>query len=381
LTLLTSGSAWAGQVSVVGDALVYRAGPGGQERVEIKLRPRSAPERAVVSAQGSGPHGEVSVASAGLGCAVLPPAGPYAVTKVECPLLGVTRLHADLGAGSEYLRVDSGLRGTVFGGNGDDQIAAEGVLYGGAGNDFLTAVGIRGSVFGGTGRDSLTADGMLHGGGGDDFLGAGPTDVVASRSFVGGPGRDELVGGGGPDVFAPGPGQDSVTLARGPRPDRSRDRVLARDGESDDIDCAAATGMDRLMLDGSDWSTSDGRVIRCPGLARSSPALPVPLWIESPDYSDAEFGDLRTWVAVGCPLDAVGICQGTITVRVEGRRLGPKRFAVRPGRTREVPVAPDSYGNCDDFVPTSVTVRARQADRVVAVTRNLDIEVCPYDST
>jgi hypothetical protein len=39
------------------------------------------------------------------------------------------------------------------------------------------------------------------------------------------------------------------------------------------------------------------------------------------------------------------------------------------------------YGNCDDFVPTKVTVRARQGDRVVAVTRKLDIEVCPYDSS
>jgi hypothetical protein len=62
-------------------------------------------------------------------------------------------------------------------------------------------------------------------------------------------------------------------------------------------------------------------------------------------------------------------------------RLGPKRFAVRPGRIREFPVAPDSYGSCDEDVPARVVVRARQADRVVAVTRNLYIEVCPYDST
>jgi hypothetical protein len=381
LSVLTSGSAWAGQASVEGDALVYRAGPGGQESVEIELRPRSSPTRAVVTAESPGPHSAVSVASAGPGCAVLPSFGPYAVTEVECPLLGVTRLHVDLSGRSDDLHVDPGLRGTVFGGNGHDQIAAEGVLYGGAGSDRLRALGARGRVFGGTGRDSLVADGLLYGGGGDDFLGAGRSDVVASRRFFGGPGRDELVGGHGPDVFKPGAGQDSVALAGGLRPDLSRDRVLARDGESDDIECGAATRRDRLMLDGSDWASFGERTIRCPGLVRSSPALPVPLWIESPDYEDAEFGDSRTWVAVGCPLDAVAICQGTITVRVEGRRLGPKRFTLRPGRTREFPVAPDSYGNCDDFVPTSVIVRARQAERVVAVTRNLEIEVCPYDST
>jgi hypothetical protein len=200
--------------------------------------------------------------------------------------------------------------------------------------------------------------------------------------LIGGPGRDELSGSPGPDVFLPGPGQDTVRLAsRGSTPDKARDRVLASDGESDDIWCATADRNDRLVIDGSDWPSAVGRAIRCEGLIRSTPARPVPVWIESPDYSDAEFGDLRSWVAVGCPFDAVGVCRGTITVRVEGHRLGPKRFAMRPGRIREFAVAPDSYGNCEDFVPTRVTVRARHAHRVVAVTRNLDIEVCPYDSS
>jgi hypothetical protein len=336
------------------------------------LRPRSSPTHAVVSAEGPGPHHAVSVISAGQGCVALLSSETETPTEVQCPLVGVTRLRVNLSGRYNLLDADSGLRGTVFGGSGTDSITAEGTIYGRGGNDLLTAVGVRGTVFGGPGRDSLRGSGTLYGGPGDDSLSAASSGTLAR--LIGGPGQDELFGSTGPDVFAPGPGEDEVRLAR----DDARDRVRANDGESDDVWCAAATSEDRLLLDGSDWPRAVGR---CKGLFRSSPANAVPLWIESPDYGDAEFGDHRSWVAVGCPFDAVGACHGSIVVRVRGRRLGPKGFAVRPGRIREFAVAPDSYGSCEESVPTLVTVRTLRKGRTVAVTRNLDIEVCPYDST
>jgi hypothetical protein len=370
-------------VSVVGDTLVYRAGPGPdsvdspQERVEIKLRPRRSPTHAVVSAEGPGPHHSVSVVSAGPGCGGLPSSGTEAPTEVRCPLLGVNRFRVHLSGDHDQLYADPGLRGTIFGGDGVDGIRAEGTIYGGAGNDFLTALGVRGKVFGGPGRDSLGGNGALYGGPGDDSLSAGSSGTSTRQRLFGGPGRDELSGSSGPDVLAPGPGQDEVRLAR----DNARDRVMARDGESDDIWCATATNSDRLMLDGSDWPSAVGRAIRCKGLSRSSPAMAVPVWILSPDYERSEYGGSSgTWVGVGCPFDAVGVCEGTIVVRVRKRRLGPKRFAVRAGRIREFEVAPESFDSCDDVVPTIVTLRTRHTRGVFTVTRSLDIEVCPYDS-
>jgi len=368
-------------VSVVGDTLVYRAGPApegvasAQEHVEIKLRPRRSPTDAVVSAEGPGPNHAVSVISAGPGCVAPPSSGTEAPTEVRCPLLGVNGFRVHLSGERDQLEADRGLRGTVFGGKGVDAIRAEGTLYGGAGNDSLTALGVRGRVFGGPGRDSLEGNGALVGGPGDDSLSVGSSG--APTRLIGGPGRDELSGGSGPDAFAPGPGQDEVRLAR----DNARDRVMARDGESDDIWCAAATSRDRLMLDGSDWPSAVGQAIRCKGLSRSSPARAVPVWILSPDYERSEYGGSSgTWVGIGCPFDAVGVCEGTIVVRVRGRRLGPTRFAVRPGSIREFEVAAESFDSCDDFVPTIVTLRTRHTREVHTVTRNLEIEVCPYDS-
>ena len=40
----------------------------------------------------------------------------------------------------------------------------------------------------------------------------------------------------------------------------------------------------------------------------------------------AESGDYSTWVAVYCPPDVERGCEGTITVKVTGHKLGPERF-------------------------------------------------------
>ena len=67
---------------------------------------------------------------------------------------------------------------------------------------------------------------------------------------------------------------------------------------------------------------------------------------------------------------------------VSGDRLGPKRFAIGPGRSGDLRVSRASYDTeaCED-VPARVTVRTRHATRVLAVAADMLVQVCPYDSS
>ena len=229
-----------------------------------------------------------------------------------------------------------------------------------------------------TGDDKVHARGRLDGGPGNDSLIARANGYGSRRWLYGGPGDDFLRGALGADTLDGGPGHDIFQLTEARRhADDSTDDVRAADGESDTVSCHAATWSDRLSLDGIDWPALDNRG-KCRRLSRTSPPRALPAYILSPDY-EVKHG---TWVDVYCPPDVPRICEGTITVKVTGHELGPKRFRLRPGLDREFKVARGAYDDpeCENDVPARVTVRTRRGGRVFPRTESLLIPVCPYDS-
>lgn len=329
----------AGELRYEGGVLSYRSSPEQADHITVDL----LRTHIVVSAFG---------VTAGNGCSVAPATyGDESPSLHLCSVMQdpVRRAEIDLGDESDRFVADRKLWVRVAAGDGNDRIRARGRIDGGPGNDSLVAA----------------ADGY------------GPR-----RWLYGGPGHDLLRGALGADTLDGGPGHDRFELT-GARQhaDDSTDDVRAVDGETDRVNCHAAQSRDRLLLDGIDWPELDKRGA-CRGLSRSSPARALPSYILSPDWGLAEFGDYSTWVGVYCPPDVERICEGTITVKVTGHKLGPERFRVRPARTRELRVAPNSYDDpeCHDAVPARVTVRTRRGDRVLPITQTLLIDVCPYDS-
>ncbi len=186
-------------------------------------------------------------------------------TRVVCPLPepvggrpGV-RYRLSLTRSSDAVRVGD-FKGIAFAGPGNDEVVGD-RIYGGRGQDELS--GSR--VFGGRGHDDVEGS-QLFGGPGVDRLFAGyPYDV---RAFVmrGGPGGDEMSGGGRVyggqggdsieesssvgDMFVGGPGRDSVNLLDR---DRAQDITRLRGGGADEIVCdGPIDGIDVLLVDRSD---------------------------------------------------------------------------------------------------------------------------------
>ncbi len=163
------------------------------------------------------------------------------------------------GAGNDSLAADGGREVTLFGGDGNDSLAANAgqdiTLFGGAGDDSLAANGGTGvTLFGGDGNDSLVANAgtevTLFGGTGDDSLAAnGGRDVT----LFGGDGNDSLVANGGDHItLFGGAGNDSlaadggseVTLFGGD----GNDSLVAHAGS--DITLFGGTGDDSLAAEG-----------------------------------------------------------------------------------------------------------------------------------
>jgi Ca2+-binding RTX toxin-like protein len=124
----------------------------------------------------------------------------------------------------------------VVGGNGSDTLTgndARNIFYGSVGDDLLTGAG---------------GDDTLYGGNGNDRLDAGPgTDFLEGDS-----GDDTLSGGPDVDQFY---GEDPLNHYAG------EDRILARDGNQENIHCG--TGIDSAQIDrldnisGTWWGTED----------------------------------------------------------------------------------------------------------------------------
>jgi Ca2+-binding RTX toxin-like protein len=137
---------------------------------------------------------------------------------------------------SAVLQVNS----VVFGHDGDDVILSGGgertAIFGGDGNDTITARGKRNHVHGGDGNDTITGtdhrDRISGGDGADVINAAGGDDVVFGNG-----GADNLSGGDGNDLIHAGKGDDTVDGGAG------NDRVFGHDG-ADHI--LAGEGDDRV---------------------------------------------------------------------------------------------------------------------------------------
>ncbi len=126
------------------------------------------------------------------------------------------------GLGDDVL---SRIRGTIYGGDGDDQLtmANKGDLYGEAGNDILNGGQWKGTLDGGTGDDQIfgnTGQDILIGGAGEDLLDGGDGKDQLSGGddndeLLGGKGQDSLNGDGGDDLLSGGNGQDSLNGGEG----------------------------------------------------------------------------------------------------------------------------------------------------------------------
>jgi Ca2+-binding RTX toxin-like protein len=168
---------------------------------------------------------------------------------VVCGGLGADRIEADAGDDRAFGETGGDV---LFGGDGADLLDAGGSgsgaedLVGGAGDDVLLVRDRPARVEPGPGRDDvrgLAAAGLDYSraagpvtvdlvagtatGQGDDSLAGSPEQVVGTRfddrlvaddtgvSLLGGPGNDEIEGGGGADVVLPGLGDDRVDAGAG----------------------------------------------------------------------------------------------------------------------------------------------------------------------
>ena len=164
---------------------------------------------------------------------------------------------ADGGPGADQIGV-TGNQGIAHGGPGPDHIQGGGVyasnLYGEEGNDVLTQTrnshDCHSSLDGGSGSDRLHghACARLTGGPGSDAITVYLSGEGADRAgrFDGGPGRDFIVGGLGPDKIDAGPGRDFIQAAADGAPDTivcgtGRDTVRANPTDTVAADCENVT--------------------------------------------------------------------------------------------------------------------------------------------
>lgn len=94
--------------------------------------------------------------------------------------------------------------------------------------------------------------------GADVLRGLKGRDVLSA-----GAGRDLLIGGRGPDVLRGGPGRDGYNMIDGVEAAApGRDRIYARDGAADEINCGA--GRDLAVVDEVEDGVIDCEVVREP---------------------------------------------------------------------------------------------------------------------
>lgn len=336
-------AASAATVSLERGVLSYRAQQGERDRPSVRLRHSSGqPAIEVVERRVSGEPSRSRIV-AGPGCAVVPDADGKddpSIAGVDDPVVRCAlataaarpRLSVALGDGSDDGSFDGRLAGRIGGGPGDDSLSGSGRLDGGPGKDTLRGAGL---LDGGTGSDHLTLTrgrlGEARGGLGDDELHLGD-DAKAGGVLEGGAGDDRLWGGQGRDVLRGGPGDDYLTDDGGERGnvyhlgsgrdkvegDDGPDKILARDGEHDDLTCYG--GRDTVVLDALDFYENDedlgGRCerVRRRGLARAFP-------LEAVAYLTADYeayigtrGPNELEVSMACPYDAPRTCAETVIV-------------------------------------------------------------------
>jgi RTX calcium-binding nonapeptide repeat (4 copies) len=102
---------------------------------------------------------------------------------------------------------------------------------------------------------------------GDRLIGTKGNDTLTGRGgvdrLIGKGGRDVLIGGGGEDSLRGDGGQDSFNMVDGePVKANGRDRIYARDGQRDSINCGA--GRDLAVVDAAEDGVYDCEAVKEP---------------------------------------------------------------------------------------------------------------------
>ena len=277
------------------------------------------------------------------------------------------------GQGANLVAVENAAGGdaadTITGSAGPDR------LDGGEGADVIDGMGGADGIYGGAEKDSLS------GGAGRDFLDGGNGDDV----LVGGDGGDHLYGRFGADDMSGGAGRDTVNFGNGSSYDQGASVTLdnvANDGAEGEGDNARSdneniigTGGPDILVGGPGPNTITGGegpdVIVTedggPGAASRDHALcgggedtvrvdPLDVIGSLEELCEnVQYGNLAGWgpdlritafgrgvsnegvlpLELGCPFRARGGCQGTVLLRVKGRRVGRIRFSLDAGETVE----------------------------------------------
>jgi Ca2+-binding RTX toxin-like protein len=228
--------AFGGVVSVSGDAVVFDAGIGEENKVVV-----NGLGAAFDQSTGGFVTG-VSISDLNQTPTALAPCRVVAGTAI-CPRSGIGRAVIRLGnrndsASLDFVGAGPLLSMNVDGGLDDDTInggPAADTLDGGAGTDIINGGGGDDQITGGLGDDTI--DG---GNGKDHLFGNAGKDVINGDS-----GDDEIDGGIGDDTID---GGDGVDVIRG---DAGGDRITGQDGFADNINCGI--GIDKLLTrDGND---------------------------------------------------------------------------------------------------------------------------------
>jgi Ca2+-binding RTX toxin-like protein len=108
-------------------------------------------------------------------------------------------------------------------------------------------------------RGGAGSDRLVGTRGGDTLRG-----LRGSDTLIGGRGADVLIGGRGRDHLVGGRGRDSFNMSVGVQlAARGRDRIDARDGRLDEINCGAG-GRDLAIVDAAEDGVYDCEVVREP---------------------------------------------------------------------------------------------------------------------
>ena len=226
-----------------------------------------------------------------------------------------------LNGGSQNDTLDGGdANDFLDGSNGDD------IMRGGAANDELYGREGADDMSGGDGRDTVN-----FGNGSSYDAGASVTFDNVANDGAAGEGdnargdNENVIGTGGPDFIVGGPGTNTITGGQGP------DLIVVYDG-------APGTASRDHALCGAGEDT-----------VRADPLDAI--GVKEELCENVAYGDLAGWgpnlavtafgrgvlqpgvlpLELGCPFRARGACEGTVELRVGGRRAGRVRFSIAAG--------------------------------------------------
>jgi Ca2+-binding RTX toxin-like protein len=167
----------------------------------------------VLAVVGDADPNEITVAAAGGALLVTNNGADVPIQSAVTPTLDQTLAVAVFGLGGDDVITIEASLGTVpaalYGGAGNDELTADhngySLLYGSYGNDILTGGGGNDVLAGDDGNDTLNGRGgsdLLLGGAGNDSLDGGGKDGR----------RDLLIGGSGADIFFRHAGENDIFL-------------------------------------------------------------------------------------------------------------------------------------------------------------------------